>query len=415
MFGIEYVLDDVARTLSLDPLDVRRRNFYGTTERNVTPYGMRVEDNVIHQIVDRLEADCGYRARRLQVAEFNASNPVLRKGLALTPLKFGIAFTDTAMNQAGALVHVYRDGTVMLHHGGTEMGQGLYTKVAQVVAAELRIPLAAVRCAGASTAVVPNTSATAASASSDLNGAAAMAAARQIRERLAVFAGRLWQVPAEEVIFHAGSVSGGGQSMTFAELANAAWLGRVSLSATGFYATPKIGYDRVTLTGRPFHYFVYGAAASEIVIDTLTGESRLLRVDILHDAGRSLNPAIDLGQIEGGFLQGVGWLTSEEVWWDQAGVLGSDSASTYKIPTATDWPAEAHIRILETGVNREATIYRSKGIGEPPLMHALSVFFALKDAVASLAPRGRPVRLDAPATPEAILRAVSAARAAGGS
>jgi len=411
MMLIECVVDDIARTLGLDPLEVRRRNFYGTESRNVTPYGMTVEDNVIGRIVDELVVSAGYAGRRQAVASFNAANSLLKRGLALTPVKFGISFTATDLNQAGALLHVYTDGSILLNHGGTEMGQGLHTKVAQVVAEELQVDIRRIRCSATDTSKVPNTSATAASASSDLNGKAAQAAARTIRQRLAEFAAAKYGVPADAVLFRSGRVRAGeAADLAFEELVLDAYHARVPLSATGFYATPKIGYDPKTLTGRPFFYFCYGAAMSEVLVDSLTGESRLLRVDILHDVGASLNPAIDMGQLEGGFLQGVGWLTSEELCWDERGRLLTHAPSTYKIPAVSDWPAEFNVRLASWGRNREDTIYRSKAIGEPPLMLAMSVFHAIRDAIAAAAGGGVP-RLDAPATPERILFAIEELRA----
>jgi xanthine dehydrogenase large subunit len=410
MMVIEHVLDDIARALNVDPLDVRRANFYGVEERNVTHYGQPVEDNVIHAIVDQLEASSAYRSRRKVVAEWNAQNPVVKRGIALTPVKFGISFTATVFNQAGALVHVYQDGTVLLNHGGTEMGQGVYIKVAQVVAAELGVPISAVRVSATDTSKVPNTSATAASSGSDLNGKAAQAAARTIRQRLLDVVCEKYGVHGEEVRFVDGRVHFGVQSLAFGELAQLAYRARISLSATGFYRTPKIHWDKTTMSGRPFFYFAYGAAVSEVAVDTLTGESQLLQVDIVHDAGASLNPAVDRGQIEGGFLQGAGWLTSEELWWNARGELKTHAPSTYKIPTARDWPERANIHFLASSPNREDTIYRSKAVGEPPLMLAISVFHAIRDACAACGPPGALPDLTAPATPEAILRAIDSAR-----
>jgi len=412
MMVIEAVLDDVARHLGLDPLAVRRANFYGVDERNVTPYGQVVEDNIIHGLVDELEASSDYRARRAELARFNAASPVIKRGIALTPLKFGISFNLTQFNQAGALVHIYTDGSVLLNHGGTEMGQGLHTKVAQVVAEELGLPLAKVRITATDTSKVPNTSATAASSGSDLNGKAAQAAARTLRERLTQFAAEHYRVAPEQVRFGDGQVQVGEQTLTFAQLAQAAYAGRISLSATGYYRTPKIHYDPKTHTGRPFFYYVYGAAVAEVAVDTLTGEHKLLRVDILHDCGRSLNPALDIGQVEGGFLQGTGWLTCEELWWNERGELKTHAPSTYKIPAVSDWPRDARVRLLERAPNREDTIYRSKAVGEPPFMLAFSVFHALRDAVASAAGPAAAARLSAPATPEAVLRALSTVPAA---
>jgi xanthine dehydrogenase large subunit len=405
MFAIEAVIDEVARALGRDPLDVRKANLYGVADRNVTPYGMTVEDNIAPALIDRLEVTSRYRERRAEIAAWNRASPVLRRGLALTPVKFGISFTATHFNQAGALVHVYRDGTVLLNHGGTEMGQGLFTKVRQVVAQELGIAPDRVRITATDTSKVPNASATAASSGSDLNGMAARDAARKLRERLAAHAARKAGCDPAAVSFAGGRVESGAASMSFAELARSAYLARVPLSATGFYATPKIHYDAKTLTGRPFFYFAYGAACVEAAIDTLTGEHRLLAVDILHDVGASLNPAIDRGQIEGGFLQGWGWLAMEELVWNGKGELRTHAPSTYKIPTSRDWPARVRIDFWP-GENREETIHRSKAVGEPPLMLALAGFHALRDAVSSLSDYRFAAKLDAPATDERILRAV---------
>jgi xanthine dehydrogenase large subunit len=406
MVVIEQIVDSVARVLGMDPLAVRRRNFYGTHDRNVTQYGQPVENNLVHLIVDRLAESSHYRERRKRVAEWNAAQPAIRRGIALTPVKFGISFTATMFNQAGALVHVYTDGTVLLNHGGTEMGQGLFTKVAQVVATEFGLPLMAIRVSATDTSKVPNTSATAASASADLNGKAAQAAAQTIRGRLTQFACQRYSVGEAEVSFRDGQVFIGAKQLTFAELVREAYTARVSLSSTGFYRTPKIEYDKNTLRGRPFFYYAYGAAVSEVAVDTLTGETQLLRVDILHDAGKSLNPAIDLGQIEGGFLQGVGWLTSEELWWNEKGELQTHAPSTYKIPTARDWPPHWRIELLDGRPNSEETIYRSKAVGEPPLMLAISTLMAIRDAIASCGAARSLPDLVAPATPEAVLRCI---------
>ncbi len=406
--GMERVIDAIAWELGLDPLDVRKRNFYGPG-RDETPYGMTVEDNIAHELVDTLEATSSYRARRRETGAFNAASPFLKKGIALTPVKFGISFTLMHLNQAGALVHVYQDGSITLNHGGTEMGQGLFVKVAQVVAEVFGVDLDKVKITSTNTAKVPNTAPTAASSGSDLNGMAAKVAAETIRQRMAAHAAEHFSVPEDEVRFSDGHVVIGNRTMPFAELAKRCILARVSLSSTGYYRTPTIFWDREKAKGRPFLYFAYGAACSEVTIDTLTGEMRVDRVDILHDCGRSLNPAIDLGQIEGGFVQGMGWLTAEELVWDEAGRLRTHAPSTYKIPTATDVPADFRVALFD-GPNREATIYRSKAVGEPPLMLAVSVFAAIADAIASLAP-GKPVPLDAPATPEAILFACERMRA----
>ncbi|UIJ74287.1 xanthine dehydrogenase molybdopterin binding subunit [Aurantimonas sp. HBX-1] len=413
MVGIERAMDRVAFATGLDPLDVRRRNFYPADGSGVTPYHMQVTDSVIGEIVEELEATSHYRARREKIRAFNAANTVLKKGLALTPVKFGISFTTSHLNQAGALVHVYKDGSVHLNHGGTEMGQGLFTKVAQVVAEEFQIDVAMVKITGTTTAKVPNTSATAASSGSDLNGMAAQAAARTIKDRLIDFAVERYKVPRDQVVFEPNRVRIGNDEKRFRDLVGEAYLARVSLSSTGFYATPGISYDRDTARGIPFYYFAYGAACSEVVIDTFTGEHRLLRADILHDVGRSLNPAIDLGQIEGGFIQGMGWLTTEELWWDASGRLRTHAPSTYKIPTANDRPDDFRVALWDRGENRAATIYRSKAVGEPPLMLAISVFSALTDAVIAAGDGRVFPDLDAPATPERVLAAVEQVRARG--
>jgi xanthine dehydrogenase large subunit len=405
MLAIERALDHIAWTRSLDPLDVRKRNLYGPG-RDMTPYGMQVTDNILPELIGALEHSSGYRERRAAIAAFNRASRFLKRGLALTPVKFGISFTTTFLNQAGALVHVYQDGSIHLNHGGTEMGQGLFVKVAQVVAEEFGIDLDCVRITPTTTAKVPNTSATAASAGSDLNGMAAQAAARTIKARLAGFAAEKWGVPAERIAFRDNQVLIGNEPVAFPDLVRQAYLGRISLSATGFYRTPDIHWNAETKTGRPFYYFSYGAACSEVMIDITTGEMKVVRVDILHDVGRSLNPAIDIGQIEGGFIQGMGWLTTEELVFADDGRLLTHAPSTYKIPCASDAPADFRVALFD-GPNREHTIYRSKAVGEPPLMLAISVFSAIADAIHSLAP-GKPVPLDAPATPEAILRAIGA-------
>jgi xanthine dehydrogenase large subunit len=407
---IEQIIDSIARALGLEPLAVRRRNFYGIDTRNITHYGQPVEQNLIPAIVDQLAESSGYLQRRRSIAQWNAANPFIKRGIALTPVKFGISFTATLFNQAGALIQVYTDGTVLLNHGGTEMGQGLFIKVAQVVAIELGLPLAAIRVSATDTSKVPNTSATAASAGSDLNGKAAQAAAQTIRARLVEFACASYGVEADAVLFHDGLVTVGRERLTFAELAMQAYRARISLSATGYYRTPKIEWDKVRMRGRPFFYYAYGAAVSEVAVDTLSGETQLLRVDILHDVGRTLNAAIDLGQVEGGFVQGTGWLTSEELWWSPEGELRTHAPSTYKIPTAHDWPARASIRLFEGEPNSEDTIYRSKAVGEPPLMLAVSVFLAIRDAIASGGGPGSAPDLIAPATPEAVLRAFAGVR-----
>jgi xanthine dehydrogenase large subunit len=413
MLGIERVMDAIAAALGRDPLEVRRANLYGPG-RDLTPYHMKVEDNVAPELIADLAERARYAERRAAVAAFNAANPVVKKGLALTPVKFGISFTTTHLNQAGALVLVYADGSIHLNHGGTEMGQGLHIKVAQVVADVFAVPIESVKVSATRTDKVPNTSATAASSGSDLNGMAAFRAATTIRDRLASFAADQYGSTPEQVRFTRDGVIAGGERVPFPDLCRLAHLGRIPLSSTGFYATPDIHYDRAAHRGRPFLYFAYGAALSEVAVDTFTGEHKVLAVDILHDVGRSLNPAVDLGQIEGGFVQGMGWLTTEELVYDDRGRLLTHAPSTYKIPTANDRPRRFDIHIWPDGRNREPTIHRSKAVGEPPLMLALSVFSALVEAVAATAPgKGLP-RLDAPATPERILAAIGELRSRDG-
>jgi xanthine dehydrogenase large subunit len=403
---IEAILGDIARHLGLDPLDVRMRNLYGVEERNVTHYRMKVEDNILHPLLSRIERTSSYRRRRAAIAAWNATSPVIKRGLAITPVKFGISFTATFFNQAGALVHVYTDGSVQVNHGGTEMGQGLNTKVAQIVADELGVPFERVRSTAADTSKVPNASATAASSGTDLNGRAAQYAARNVRDNLASFVSGLDGCGAGAVVFRAGQVISPTTTRTFDEVVKAAYANRIQLWSDGFYRTPKIHYDKATLTGRPFYYFAYGAACSEVAIDTLTGENRVLKVDILHDVGTSINPAIDLGQIEGGFIQGVGWLTTEQLVWSDEGDLATHAPSTYKIPATGDVPEHFNIELWPEP-NREDNVGGSKAVGEPPLMLAISVWEALREAIAAAKGDGRPVRLDAPATPENVLKACS--------
>ena len=411
MLAIETIIEEVARRLGLSVHTVRRRNFYGIGRNDVTPYGMRVEDNIIERVVDELDHAVGLAAWRREIVNFNHISPVVKKGLATMPVKFGISFNRPALNQAGALVHVYTDGSVVLNHGGTEMGQGLFIKVAQVVAEAFAIDLDHIRVSATSTAKVPNTSPTAASSGSDLNGMAALNACREIKARMTEVAADHFGVPADEIVFDSNRIYAGNRSLSFAELAALAWEKRVSLSATGFYRTPDIHWDSASNTGRPFYYFVYGAAAAEVAIDTLTGESRVLRAELIQDCGRSLNPAIDLGQIEGAFVQGMGWLTSEELWWDGEGHLRTCGPSTYKIPGSRDVPPIFNVRLLKDAPNRAATIFRSKAIGEPPLMLAISVWLAIRDAIASLVDHKLAPRLDAPATPERVLSAIEELRA----
>lgn len=414
MMGAERIIDEIAFALGKDPLEVRKANFYGTSDRNVTPYHQTVEDNIVHRIVAELEASCDYQRRREEIAAFNAKSRVIKRGLALTPVKFGISFTATHFNQAGALVHVYTDGSVHLNHGGTEMGQGLYVKVAQVVAEEFQIDISNVKITATTTGKVPNTSATAASSGTDLNGMAAQNAARQIKDRLCDFASEKYGLPKDQIVFLPNRVRIGNQEIPFADLVKQAYMARVQLSAAGFYKTPKIHWDRDKGEGRPFYYFAYGASCSEVSIDTLTGEYVVERTDILHETGRSLNRIIDLGQIEGGFVQGMGWLTTEELVWDDKGRLQTHAPSTYKIPLVSDRPKIFNVTLADWPEANEPTVHRSKAVGEPPFMLAMSVFHALSDAVASVGGHKVFPALDAPATPERVLMAVERVKAARG-
>ncbi len=415
MLGAERMIEEIAYAVGKDPLEIRKLNFYGEpgSGRTTTPYHQEVSDCVIARVVEELEASSDYQARREAILEFNAGSPVIRKGIALTPVKFGISFTMTAYNQAGALVHVYNDGSIHLNHGGTEMGQGLYTKVAQVVADAFQVDIAEVKITATTTGKVPNTSATAASSGSDLNGMAAYDACRQIKERLVDFACRQWKVEPQDVEFLAGRLRIGAEQIPFDTFVRAAYYDRVQLSAAGFYKTPEIHWDRAAGRGNPFYYYAYGAAVSEVSIDTLTGEYMVDRTDILHDVGKSLNPAIDIGQIEGGFVQGMGWLTTEELWWDDKGRLRTHAPSTYKIPLASDRPKIFNVQLAEWSENTKATIGRSKAVGEPPFMLAISVLEAISMAVASVADYSVCPRLDAPATPERVLMAVERLKAIG--
>ncbi|MES2323094.1 MAG: xanthine dehydrogenase molybdopterin binding subunit [Pseudomonadota bacterium] len=408
--AIEYIIDEIARNLGQDALDIRRLNFYGTDKDNVTPYGQVVVDNVIHALSAELEQTSEYRARRTAIDAFNATSPVLKKGLALTPVKFGIAFNVTHLNQAGALVHVYVDGSILVNHGGTEMGQGINTKVMQVVAHELGVDMARVRATATDTSKVANTSATAASTGADLNGKAAQDAARQIRERLAAYAVKLYGGDTGAVVFAADTVYVNGHEVPFPVLVQKAYLARVQLWSDGFYATPHLHWDPKTMSGHPFSYYAYGAAVAEVVVDTLTGEWKLLRADALYDAGKSLNPAIDIGQVEGAFIQGMGWLTTEELWWNPAGKLMTHAPSTYKIPGVSDCPEDFRVRLFDNA-NVEDSIHRSKAVGEPPLLLPFSVFFAIRDAISSVGGHKVHPPLNAPATSEAILAAIGAVEA----
>ncbi len=415
MVGIERVMDHIAHDLGKDPAEIRKRNYYADAtddtpkKSQTTPYHMEVEDFVLGGLTERLLKTSDYHARRTAIAEWNAREPVLKRGIAFSPVKFGISFTLTHLNQAGALVHVYQDGSIHMNHGGTEMGQGLFQKVAQVAASRFGVDLDHVKITATDTAKVPNTSATAASSGSDLNGMAVKAACDTIRDRLADFVAERHQTDVAKVRFEEGKVHVGGDTLTFEQVVKDAYMNRISLSATGFYATPKIVWDRIKGTGRPFFYFAYGGAVTEVVIDTLTGENRILRTDILHDAGASLNPSLDIGQIEGGYVQGAGWLTTEELIWDGKGRLRTHAPSTYKIPACSDRPDIFNVALWE-GENREDTIYRSKAVGEPPLMLGISAYLALSDAISATGSNFPD--LHAPATAEQVLAAIARARGA---
>ena len=415
---IEAIMGDIARSLGLDPLDVRKRNLYSDDlvapasasahqqRRDTTHYQMKVEDNILEPLLSQLEQSSHYRERRAAIAAWNSNSPIIKRGIALTPVKFGISFTATLFNQAGALVHVYTDGSIQVNHGGTEMGQGLNTKVAQVVADELGVAFDRVLATASDTSKIPNASATAASAGTDLNGRAAQFAARHVRDNLAQFVAGLDGCSAGAIRFADGQVVSPKATRSFDEVVKLAYANRIQLWSDGFYRTPKIHYDKLTLTGRPFYYFAYGAACAEVAIDTLTGESRLLKVDILHDVGRSINPAIDIGQIEGGFVQGMGWLTTEQLVWNDQGYLSTHAPSTYKIPATGDIPEHFNVSLWHEP-NREDNVFGSKAVGEPPLMLAISVYEALRAAVAGVRPEERgPVRMAAPATAENLLRAL---------
>jgi len=411
---MEDALDRIAHRLGRDPIEVRALNFYAEG-RDETPYGQTVDENHLARCWAEVKQGGDYERRRAEIDAFNAANPVLKRGLGLFPLKFGISFNLPHMNQAGALVHVYTDGSIRLNHGGTEMGQGLFVKVAQVVAEVFKVEVGRIRPSATSTAEVPNTSPTAASTGSDLNGWAAWEAASTIRQRMTAYAAEHFGVAPADIEFTDGNIRiakpGSNQVLSFGELARLCWLGRVSLSATGFYRTPKIHWDGAAMRGRPFFYFSFGAAMAEVAIDTLTGESRVLRADLVQDCGESLNPAIDLGQIEGAFVQGQGWLTCEELWWDAKGRLRTVGPSTYKIPGSRDVPQVFNVKLLANAPSREATIFRSKAVGEPPLLLATAVWTALKDAIGAVAGHKIAVRLDAPATPERVLAALARLKA----
>jgi len=407
MMVIENIIDNIARSLKKDPAEIRRRNFYQNYKKNITHYGMKIEDNVIQPIFDKLIKSSNYKGRRLQIKKFNSISKYVKKGIAITPVKFGISFTTIHLNQAGALVHIYsNDGCCHINTGAIEMGQGTYTKIAQLAAAHLGLPFNKIKVSATRTDKVPNTSASAASSTTDLNGAAMLDAIQKIKNNLAQFVKRKYKIKNGEAIYENGSVKFKGKSFKFNRLIKEAYLNRVSLSSSGFYSTPKIRFDKKKFQGRPFLYFCYGAAVAEVMIDTLTGENKILRVDILHDAGQPINPVIELGQIEGGFLQGAGWLTMEEVKWKPNGQITTYSPSTYKIPAVSDMPESFNVEIFKDGKNYEKVINKSKTTGEPPLMNAMSVFFAIKDAISSVGNYDITPIIDAPATPEKILMSI---------
>lgn len=410
MVAIEEVMDAVSRHLGKDPLEVRKLNYYGKDERNVTHYHQTVEHNVIHEMTAELEASADYAKRREEIRAFNASSPVLKKGLALTPVKFGISFTATFLNQAGALIHIYTDGSIHLNHGGTEMGQGLNTKVAQIVAEVFQVDISRIQITATNTDKVPNTSPTAASSGTDLNGMAAKNAAETIKQRLVDFLVREYKVTPEDVEFRNGQVRVRDHFLSFEELIQKAYFGQVSLSSTGFYRTPKIHYDRNKAAGRPFYYYAFGVACAEVLVDTLTGEYRMLRTDLLHDVGDSLNPAIDIGQVEGAYVQGMGWLTTEELVWNAKGKLMTNGPASYKIPAIADMPLDLRVHLVENRKNPEQTVFHSKAVGEPPFMLGIAAWCAIKDAVASLADYRVQPQIDAPATPERVLWGVEQMR-----
>ena len=407
MMAIENIIDHIANSLKRDAAEIRRRNFYQKKKKNITHYNMKIEDNVMHEIYDQLIKSSNYKSRQLSIKKFNEKNTYIKKGIAITPVKFGISFTTWHLNQAGALVHIYsNDGSVHVNTGAIEMGQGTHTKIAQLVANELGLNFSRVKVSATRTDKVPNTSASAASSTTDLNGAAALNAISKIKMNLSAYIKRKYKIKNGEGIYENGIVKFKGKSFRFNSLIKEAYLNRVSLSSSGFYATPKIHFDKKNFKGRPFLYFCYGAAVSEVMIDTLTGENKIIRTDILHDAGKAINPAIEIGQIEGGFVQGAGWLTMEEVKWKSNGQITTHSPSTYKIPAASDMPEKFNVEIFKKGKNVEQVINKSKTTGEPPLMLAMSVFYAIKNAIASVGNYAFYPNLDAPATPEKILMSI---------
>ena len=408
MMAIENIIDNISRYLNKDPCEIRKINFYKKNKKNITHYGMKIEDNVINEIFNKLIKKSNYKKRCLEIKKYNSRNKYKKKGIAITPVKFGISFTTIHLNQAGALVHIYTDGSVHLNHGGIEMGQGTHTKIAQLVSKSFGIPYEKVQISSTNTSKVPNTSASAASSTTDLNGAAALDAVKKIKLNLEKFIRSKYKIMSKnEPLYKNESIILGNKSFKFKNIIQEAYLNRISLSSTGFYSTPKINFDKEKFHGRPFLYFCYGASVTEVTIDTLTGENIVDRVDILHDAGNAINPALELGQIEGGFVQGQGWLTIEEIKWRSNGQITTFSPSTYKIPAVSDVPKKFNVEIFKEGKNKENVVNKSKTTGEPPLMLAMSVFFAIKDAIASTSNYKKIPVIDAPATPEKILMSIN--------
>ena len=407
MMSIENIIDNISRYLNKDPAEIRKNNFYQKSKKNITHYGMKIEDNVINEIFNKLLKKSNYKKRYLKIKKFNLNNKYLKKGISITPVKFGISFTTIHLNQAGALVHIYTDGSVNLNHGGIEMGQGTNTKIAQLVANELGLPFKKIKITSTNTSKVPNTSASAASSTTDLNGAAALDAVSKIKKNLEKFINKKYNFKNKKIIYENSLVKFNNKSFKFESIIKDAYLNRISLSSSGFYSTPKINFNRKTFSGRPFLYFCYGAAVTEVMIDVLTGENIVERVDIIHDSGKAINPALELGQIEGGFVQGQGWLTMEEVNWNSKGKIMTVSPSTYKIPAVSDMPKKFNIEIFKQGINQEKVVNKAKTTGEPPLMLAMSVFFAIKDAISSVGNYKKIPVLDAPATPEKILMSLN--------
>jgi len=404
MMAIENIIDNISRYLKKDPSEIRKLNFYQKNKKNITHYGMKIEDNVINEIFEKLLKKSNYKKRYNEIRNFNLKNKFQKKGISITPVKFGISFTTIHLNQAGALVHIYTDGSIHLNHGGIEMGQGTHTKIAQLVAHSFGLPYEKVQITSTNTSKVPNTSASAASSTTDLNGAAALNAVSKLKKNLEKFIKSKYKIfDKKNPIYKDGYILFGNRTFKFEKVIKEAYLNRISLSSSGFYSTPKIKFNKKKFIGRPFYYFCYGAAVSEVTIDTLTGENVLERVDILHDAGNTINPSLELGQIEGGFVQGQGWLTMEEVKWNSNGQITTFSPSTYKIPAASDMPKEFNVEIFKDGINKESVVNKSKTTGEPPLMLAMSVFFAIKDAIASISNYKKIPILNSPATPESIL------------